>query len=65
MLETALSLLVLGTAALLGGSYLQWRRGHRKQAGLMLVLAAVFAANLAIWAVPNESGESLVNQELP
>lgn len=63
MLETALSLMVIAVAALLGGAYLQFRRGNRKQAGLMLVLAVVFAVNIAIWAVPNEQGQSLVNLE--
>lgn len=65
MLDTALSLLVIAAVALLGGAYLQWRRGNRKQAGLMLVLAAVMAANVAIWSVPNEQGVSLVNQQQP
>ncbi len=64
MLETALSLMVIAVAALLGGAYFQWRRGNQKQAGLMLVLAAVFAINVAIWSVPNEQGASLVNQEV-
>jgi hypothetical protein len=36
----------------------------RKQAGLMVVLAAVMAANVAIWAVPNERGEAPVGREL-
>ncbi|MGN6356439.1 MAG: hypothetical protein ACTHLU_03035 [Novosphingobium sp.] len=62
MLDTALSLLVIAAVALLGGAYLQWRRGNRKQAGLMLVLAAVMAVNVAIWSVPNEQGVSLANQ---
>jgi drug/metabolite transporter superfamily protein YnfA len=65
MLDTALSLLVIAAVALLGGAYLQWRRGNRKQAGLMLVLAAVMAANVAIWSVPNEQGQSLANQQTP
>lgn len=64
MLDTALSLMVLGAVALLGGAYFQWRRGNRKQAGLMLVLALVFAANVAIWAIPNEQGQSLAGQEV-
>lgn len=63
MLDVALSLMVIAVAALLGGAYFQWRRGNRKQAGLMLVLAAVFAVNVAIWSVPNEQGASLVNQQ--
>lgn len=65
MLDTALSLLVIAAVALLGGAYLQWRRGNRKQAGLMLVLAVVMAANVAIWSVPNEQGQSLANQQQP
>lgn len=64
MLDTALSLLVIAAVALLGGAYIQWRRGNRKQAGLMLVLAVVMAANVAIWSVPNEQGASLANQGL-
>lgn len=64
MLDTVLSLLVIGTAAMLGGAWLQWRRGNRKQAGLMLVLAVVMAANVVILSAPNEQGRSLVNQEL-
>ena len=62
MLDAALSLMVIAVAALLGGAYFQWSRGNRKQAGLMLVLAAVFAVNVAIWSVPNEQGASLANQ---
>lgn len=62
MLEAALSMMVIAVVALLGGAYFQWRRGNRNQAGLMLVLAAVFAANIAIWSVPNDQGASLVNQ---
>lgn len=65
MLDTALSLLVIAAVALLGGAYLQWRRGNRKQAGLMLALAVVMAANVAIWSVPNEQGRSLANQQMP
>jgi hypothetical protein len=64
MLETALSLMVVAVAILVGGAWFQWRRGNRKQAGLMLVLAAVMAANVAIWAVPNEQGATLVDQQV-
>lgn len=63
MLQTALSLMVIAIVALIGGAYFQWRRGNQKQAGLMLLLAVVFAANVAIWSLPNEQGVSLVNQE--
>jgi uncharacterized membrane protein YfcA len=64
MLDAALSLMVIAITALIGGAYLQWRRGNRKQAGLMLVLAAVFTVNLAIWTVPDQQGASLANREL-
>lgn len=46
------------------GAVLAWRRGLRKQAGLMLMLAAVAAANVAIWAVPDERGEAPLHREL-
>ncbi|WP_156839347.1 hypothetical protein [Novosphingobium aquimarinum] len=62
MTDLALSLLVLATILLgLGAAYLWRREGLRRQAVLMLVLAAVMAANVAIWAIPNEAGQSLVN----
>ena len=60
-METALSLMVLTAVALLGGAVYLWRaRGLRKQAVLMVILAAVMAANVAIWTLPNERGETLV-----
>lgn len=65
MADTALSLLVIAAAALLGGAYFQWRRGNRRQAGLMLVLAVVMAVNVAIWSMPNGQGQSLANQQQP
>ena len=44
--------LVLGAAAL-------WRRGgSRKQIGLMLLLAAIMAANIGIWTLPDASGNA-------
>lgn len=60
MLSAALSLMVLAVIALVGGAAWLWRRGGaRKQVALMLVLAAVLALNVAIWAVPDERGQSL------
>jgi hypothetical protein len=59
--DTALSLLVLTSAALVLGAAWLWRRGgSRIQIILMLVLAAVLAANVAIWTLPAPGGESLV-----
>lgn len=61
MAETVLSLMVLTAIALLVGAWWFWRKqGAGRQALLMVVLAAVIAVNVAIWAVPNQSGETLV-----
>ena len=60
-METALSLMVLTAVALTAGAAYLWRsRGLKRQAVLMLVLAAVMAVNVAIWTLPNERGETLV-----
>lgn len=58
-MDIALSLLVLAAIALTGGGYVLFRQGRRKQAVLMLLLAAVMVLNLAIWTVPMEDGQSL------
>ncbi len=58
-MATVLSLLVLTMFALIGGAVFLWRRGGaRRQALLMLVLAAVIAVNIAIWTLPDSSGSS-------
>ncbi|GFE72775.1 MULTISPECIES: hypothetical protein [Novosphingobium] len=60
-MDIALSLMTLTIAALVLGAIALWRRGgNRKQAGLMLALAAVLIVNVAIWTLPNSEGESLV-----
>ena len=60
-MDTALSLLVLTAAALVLGAAWLWRRGgSRQQVVLMLVLAAILAANVAIWTLPAPGSESLV-----
>ncbi|MBT0669635.1 hypothetical protein HT136_14805 [Novosphingobium profundi] len=59
-MDAVLSLLVLTAIALVVGAVVLWRRaGYRKQAVLMLVLAAVMAANVTILTVPTRSGETL------
>lgn len=59
--DTVLSILVLACLALLLGAYVLGRRGgQRRQIALMLVLAAVIAANVAIWVMPGKSGKALV-----
>jgi len=65
MQETALSLAVLMVFALPAGAWLLWKRGGpRKQVILMLVLAAILAANVAIWVIPTSSGTAPVSQTL-
>jgi hypothetical protein len=59
--DTALSIMVLGAIALVLGAAVLWRRGVRKQAALMLLLAAILAGNIAIWVGPNEQGKALVS----
>ena len=62
-MNIALSLLVLTAIALvLGAVALLKRGGHRKQAVLMLVLAAVMILNLVIWTLPTPEGTSLAGE---
>ncbi len=57
MMATALSMMVLAIIALVGGALFLLRRGNaRKQASLMLVLAAILAVNVAIWTLPGGGG---------
>ena len=64
-MTTVLSLLVLTAIALVAGALFLWRtRGWGKQVALMLVLAVVMAVNVAIWTLPNESGQAPVGQRL-
>ncbi len=59
MLNTALSLMSLAVIALvLGALFLLRRGGTKKQALLMLVLAAVLAGNVAIWTLPDATGKA-------
>jgi flagellar biosynthesis/type III secretory pathway M-ring protein FliF/YscJ len=58
-MATALSLMVLSALALAaGGSWLWRRQGPSRQALLMLVLAAVIAANIALIVWPAADGAS-------
>ncbi|MEZ5737345.1 MAG: hypothetical protein R3E09_16355 [Novosphingobium sp.] len=51
--------MVLTAIALVAGAIWSRRRGgSTKQTVLMLVLAAVIAANVAIWTMPDASGDS-------
>ncbi|SFG13678.1 hypothetical protein SAMN05518801_10835 [Novosphingobium sp. CF614] len=63
-MDIVLSLLVLTSIALALGSIALFRRGgpYRRQAVLMLVLAAVMAINLVIWTLPTPEGKSLSSE---
>lgn len=59
--DIVLSLLALLFLALVLGAAVVWRRqGSGKQVILMMVLAAVIAANIALWVTPGSSGKALV-----
>ena len=52
---------VLAALLLIGGAVVLFRRGYRKQAGLMVVAALVALMNVAIWTIPDSSGVSPVD----
>ncbi|MFN9579584.1 MAG: hypothetical protein ACK56H_05840 [Novosphingobium sp.] len=60
MITTVLSLLTLAVLLMLAGAVLQGRRGERRKALLLVILALVAGINVAIWTVPYESGEAPV-----
>lgn len=62
-MDLVLSVLMLAVIALvIGAIYLLRKGGHRNQALLMLVLAAIAALNVAIWTVPGTSGTAPVDR---
>jgi flagellar biosynthesis/type III secretory pathway M-ring protein FliF/YscJ len=64
-METMLSIVMLAMFALVIGAIVLWRRGGpRRQIALMLVLAAVMAANIAILTWPDAKGETPLAHEL-
>lgn len=59
--NVVLSIAMLAGFALLFGAWrLHKRGGSRQQMWLMVAAALIMFANVAIWTVPNEQGESLV-----
>jgi hypothetical protein len=59
-MNLVLSVVMLAALALVAGAVFLWRRGVRKQAGLMLLLAAVMVVNVLIWTVPDSGGRTLI-----
>ena len=64
-MEAVLSILVLAAIALLLGAFVAWRHGRPKgQIMLMLLLAAVMILNVAIWTLPDKSGEAPLSRSI-
>ena len=64
-MAAVLSILVLAAFALVAGAYLLWRRGAPvTRVLLMLLLAAIMAVNVAIWTLPDATGDAPVNRVL-
>lgn len=61
-ITTVLSVLTLAILLMLAAAALQWRRGERRKAALLLILALVAGLNLAIWTVPYDSGEAPISR---
>ena len=55
-MDTVLSVVTLAAIALVAGAIYLWRKGVRKQAGLMLLLAVVMVVNVLIWTLPVAGG---------
>ena len=62
-MDTVLSVVMLAALALFAGAAVLWRRGgSRKQVLLMIVLALVALLNVAIWTLPDASGDAPLAQ---
>ena len=61
MLNLVLSVAMLSGFLLLFGAWKRWRQaGTSQQMWLMIAAALVIFANVAIWVVPDDKGQSLV-----
>jgi hypothetical protein len=64
MANAILSIGMLAGFALLWGAWRLWKRdGLVQKAWLMVAAALVIFANIAIWTVPDKSGNTLVNAQ--
>ena len=61
-MDTVLSIVAVAAAALVAGAIYLWRKGVRKQAGLMLVLAVVMVVNVLIWTLPDPGGTAPIDR---
>lgn len=61
MTSAILSIAMLGGFTLLWGAWKLWQRGGAsRKVWLMVAAALVLFANVAIWTVPDDQGQSLV-----
>lgn len=62
-MNLVLSIVMLAALALLAGAVVLWRRtGDTRKALLMAFLAIIAALNVAIWTVPDSSGEAPIDK---
>ena len=61
-MDAVLSVVALAALALVAGAIYLWRKGVRKQAGLMLVLAVVMIVNVLIWTLPGSGGTAPIDR---
>lgn len=61
-MNLVLSVMMLAAIALLVGAVALWRRGVRKQAALMVLLAIIAVVNVLIWTVPDAGGRAPVDR---
>lgn len=58
-MDLILSLVMLAALALIAGAAFLWfKKRAGKQAGLMALLALIMLINVAIWTVPDASGDA-------
>lgn len=63
MLDAVLSLTILAAILLVIGAIVLWRRtGNTKNALLMVLLAMVALINVAIWTLPDASGDAPISK---
>lgn len=64
-MAAVLSILVMAAIALVVGAYYLWRKGApAARVLLMLLLAAIMAVNVAIWTLPDATGDAPVDRVL-
>jgi hypothetical protein len=61
-MDTVLSVVALAAFSLVAGAIYLWRKGVRKQAGLMFVLAVVMVVNVLIWTLPDSGGTAPIDR---